>query len=193
MSSVSSSAYTRNVPKKHLDTIMSEILIGEEELLVAVSGRVKEQSTKTKGRFGFFDLDSDKGGSVLTNYIIVTSTRVILWARGVLNSSIDSFDYADISSVEQQKGIIFGALVLNIHGKKENFAEMNKEDAENIRIIIERKIRESRTQMHSAANIVNQVQIDPLDQLEKLGSLLEKGLITRDEFEKQKTILLGKL
>jgi hypothetical protein len=33
--------------------------------------------------------------------------------------------------------------------------------------------------------------VDPIEQLEKLGALLEKGLVSQEEFEVQKTRLLG--
>ena len=45
---------------------------------------------------------------------------------------------------------------------------------------------------NSASDIISKIGKDKYDQLEKLGQLREKGFITEDEFEKEKSKILGK-
>ena len=179
------------VSQKHLKQA-NEFLFSGESLLAIVAGRVKESSTKTKGRFGFFDTSSDKGGSVLKNYLLVTNQRVILWARGVFTKSTDAFDFCDIKSVESQKGIVFGAIVLNIYGKTENFAEMNKQEALLTADLIRKLIRNSKTQNMPTQNNTSH-DSSPVEQLSQLAKLHEQGILTDSEFQSKKTELLSRI
>ena len=50
---------------------------------------------------------------------------------------------------------------------------------------------EARLHLHAFRGTGNQTIIDPVAQVEKLAQLLEKDLITRDEFDKKKREILG--
>lgn len=180
----------RGVSGKHVAQA-KELLFSGEVLKAIVAGRVKEVSTKTKGRFSILDGDSDKGGSFLKNYLLVTDQRVILWARGVFNKSTDAFEFSDIKSVEVQRGIMFGAIVLNIYGKTENFAEMNKKEAEQIATLIRDKVRRGKQAAQAQASDVTQPSV--LEQIEKLSELHQRGVITESEFAEQKKKLLARM
>ena len=179
----------KNVSKKHLEKAELEILKDSEVLQAIISGRVKQLSTKTKGRHSFTDLDSDKGGSLFKNYLIITNTRVIFWARGAINSSIDAFEYCDIKSVEQQKGIIFGSIVLNIYGKTEHFSEANKKEALRAAELIRENIKNSNNRGHKNENSKS----SPIEMIEHLASLHKDGIITNEEFAEKKKSLLEKI
>lgn len=176
-----------NVNKKHLGKATNEILQEGEVIQAIVAGRVKELASKTKGRHDFFNLDSDKGGSLLSNYLIVTDRRVILWARGAFNSSVDSLDYTDIKSVEQQKGIVFGSIVFNVYGKTEHFSEMNKKEVVILVDMIRKNISKSKQEDHNGKN---DTEMSPVTQIEKLASLYKAGILNEEEFlEKKKKLL----
>lgn len=182
------------VSEKHLEKAKNEIVYKGERIQAIVSGRVKEKATKTKGRHSFFDLDSDKGGSILKNYLIVTDSRVILWARGVLNSSVDAFDYVDIKSVEMQKGILFGSIVFNVYGKMEHFAEMQKPEASRIVDMIRNNIKTVKNKIYEAKKpIEDKAEIDVIGQIERLASLKDRGILSAEEFVSKKQKLLEQL
>ena len=181
-----------NVTDSHMKKFVVEHSYNNEVIQAIVSGRVKELATKTKGRHDFFDLNSDKGGSLLKNYLVVTNTRVVLWARGAFNSSVDSFNYSDIKSVEQQKGIVFGSIVLNIYGKTEHFYEMNKDESSIIADMIRENIRKDKDKaIVQSHNVI--IEEDSIIKLEKLASLRDKGIITEEEFKEKKKKLLDLL
>src|SRR5262249_20959724 len=124
-------------------------------------------------------------------YLIVTNHRVILWARGVFKSSRDAFEFEDIKSVEHQQGMFYGGIVLNIHGKNENFTEMDKEEAIVIAEMIRKKVHKARARMSPEAAPARAA--DPATQIEKLAALRDKGLITQREFELKKRKLLDQI
>jgi hypothetical protein len=177
-----------HISEAHVCQAENELLLEDEIMEAMVKGRVKEGSKKADG---FFNIvtghETDKGGSILKHYLIVTDRRVIFWARGVFKSSTDAFEFEDIKSVEQQKGMIYGGIVLNIHGKKENFTEMHKDEAEYIAGLIRHKVYLAKERPRSAPTLTG---TDPAAQIEKLAGLLEKGLISRREFEEKKQKLL---
>jgi methionine salvage enolase-phosphatase E1 len=157
---------------------------------------VKAHATTTNGFFKTSEHETDKGGRFLYHFLIVTDRRVILWAQGLFKSSSDSFDYSDLTGVEHQKSGIFdatgeGAVVLDVHGNKANFAEMHPEEAVLIADLIRQQKQKVKVGAHTGA-VVRQ-DTDPAAQLEKLAGLLEKGLITRDEFEQKKRKLLDQI
>ena len=183
--------YFMRVSKSRINKAKRLLLMDDEKIEAMVRGRCKEKATKTKGRHSIFSLKSDKGGSTLFDYLIVTNKRVIFWVRGVFNSSSDAFEISDIKSVEQQRGIMWGSIVLNIYGKTEHFYEIDIRQSKMIRDLIRKKISHSINQ-HSG-NIVMSQEVDPVSQIEKLAGLHEKGLITDDEFMKKKKELLDKI
>jgi len=180
----------KSVSKKHVKQIEEEMLTDNEQLQAIIIGRVKEESTKSKGRFAINDIESDKGGSFLRNYMIVTDQRVSLWARGLFNKSHDSFFYNDIKSVEFQKGIMYGSIVLNIHGKTENFSEASKKECDHVAKLIKENIQKATSSINAqSSTVVNQTS--SADELKKFKELLDSGVINQEEFNSKKKELLG--
>jgi hypothetical protein len=185
------------LPKYLVEDARKRFLRGDEKMLAFVKGRVKSHTTRTDGFFsnGFFSStqhETDKGGRYHYHFLIVTNRRVILWARGFLKASTESFDYSDITGVEHQRiGLGQGAaVVLDVHGNKANFAEMHMQEA----VLVADLIRQQKQRARDGHQVgASRPDNDPAAQLEKLASLLEKGLITRHEFEEKKRKLLDQI
>jgi hypothetical protein len=178
------------LPKYHVQNVRKRFLRDGEQLLAIVKGRAKAHATRRDGFFNITDHETDKGGRFMYHFLIVTDRRVILWAQGVFKSATDSFDYSDITGVEQQRGMLFGSVVLMVHGNKVNFTEMHKDEAVLIADLIGQQKRTAKDGYQAGAS---RLENDPATQLEKLAGLLEKGLITHDEFEKKKRKLLDQI
>lgn len=178
------------IPDSHVQQAQESLLMDGEVIEAIVKGRVKESSTRRDGFFSTsFAHDTNKGGQLLKNYLIVTSRRVIFWARGIFKESTDAFAFQDIKSVERQRGLVYGGIVLNVHGKTENFTEMHQDESDLIAKLIREKVAQACQPTAPAAH----VSADPVAKLEKLACLLDKGLITRQEFEEKKRKLLGEI
>jgi hypothetical protein len=156
-----------------------------------VRGRVKEPSTEA----GVLDISTNRGGDILTHYLIVTDRRVLIWARGAFQSSLAAYRFEDIRGVEHHKGAPHGAVVLNVRGKAECFAEMDQGEAELVGNLIRKKVSETRKAARAPARPATQGQEapDPVARLRKLKSLLKRGLITQAEFDDQIRKLRGRI
>lgn len=178
-----SSYIGKQVIKKHIDKAVSEILQPGEVLLGSFHGQaMSDGGYGLQGRY--------KGGISLHDYLLVTDTRVILWARGLLSGSTDGFLYADISSVEESKGVLLGEIVLNIQGSKERMRSMVKTDVPIAAKMIREQIQQSRNKRDAP---VHTAQESIPDQIRKLASLRDDGILTESEFTKKKTALLEKM
>lgn len=127
---------------------------------------------------------------VARDFIIVTTQRVIIWDRGVFVPSVEAFQLSDIKTVQMTDGVLLAAVAFNVFGKDEHFQRMSRADATHISELIRRKAKGAKRpatadDAHAAAGAA-----DPVAQLERLAGLLDKGLLTREEFEQQKRKLL---
>lgn len=120
------------------------------------------------------------------DFVIVTTKRVIIWDRGWFNKSTNAFDFHDIKSVHIEEGVFTGSLSFNIFGRTEHFEQMDKADAKRVGELIRTRMAVVRGPKAQAAS----PDSDPLVRLEKLASLLDKGILTKQEFEAQKRKLL---
>ncbi|RLI14868.1 hypothetical protein DRO41_05060, partial [Candidatus Bathyarchaeota archaeon] len=98
--------------------------------------------------------------------------------------------YDQISSVNCHKGIIGDELQLQVASDNVTIHAIPKGDGD----IAAQNIRDLIATMKAQPSIaVTAPQTDIVDQIEKLGKLKEKGLITEEEFERKKNELLKRL
>jgi hypothetical protein len=190
-----------------IDAVRTDVLIPGETIEGVVRGQVREfvvqSSGKSKGKIfdsgivqtTFHGTSSSKavgkkGGAFKTHLLVVTDHRVVLWGRGTFQSSLNAFEIRDIQSVELQKSLFGGAAIMfNIGGKDECFANVNKLDAKFMSELIRSKITDcqSATTAGPTSVVANS---DPVDQLERLAALHEQGMISAEEFATMKQKLL---
>jgi hypothetical protein len=147
------------------------------------------ETVKFSVRASFKGKPKDKSGyAVITNkniYLIGTVTKVFGKADPMTKESIQ---FSQITGLEQT---LENYLTIKTHHIK--ITRANNNDAiyglsyESALAFID--VTNSQMQKQGSGNGV--VQSDPIEQLTKLASLLEKGLVTQEEFEKKKKELLG--
>ena len=181
-----------SIAENHLEKkYIAEVVNDGETIQAIVSGKVREMAPRRDGRHTFGDVDTIKGG-LRKHYLIVTDSRVIFWARGFISSSTDAFDYEDIKSVEMQKALLTGSIVLNIYGKTEHFTDINKPEVPIIVGLIRNNIKIAKNKNHEAENTNQEkTEIDIVSQIERLASLKDKGILSEEEFTAMKQKLLG--
>jgi hypothetical protein len=155
------------IPTSIIQDARGRFLGDGETLLAIVKGRLKTQA-----------------------YLIVTDRRVILLEHRFFSSSSESFDFADITGVEQQGRLGSGSVVLNVHGTKTSFTGMHPDEVGIVAGIISQQKQRTK-EGHQAAAF--RPDNNPAAQLEILAGLLDKGLITRSEFDEKKRKLLGQI
>jgi hypothetical protein len=129
-----------------------------------------------------------EGRIVSTDFVIVTDKRLFLWDRGYFSRPSDAFDFAEITNVKVNEGPLFASLAFNVHGRTDHFDRMDADDARRVAEIIKGKMSDTRP---TSAPPTPTSATDIASQLEKLAALLEKGLLTKEEFQEQKRKLLS--
>jgi hypothetical protein len=115
--------------------------------------------------------------------IIVTDQRIVFLDKGmVFGLKQDELPLHQISSLSHRTGLIFGELHIATSGGYCILERIPKDEAAKIAAIISTLIR-------TASPMTGPV--DVASQLERLAALLEKGLLTKDEFAAQKAKLLS--
>jgi hypothetical protein len=166
--------------------------ISEERLRLpkSVASLIPDSETvKFSIRASFKGKPKDKSGyAVITNkniYLIGSVTKVFGKADPMTKETIQ---FSQITGLEQT---LENYLTIKTHHIK--ITRANNNDAiyglsyESALAFID--VANSQMQNQGGGNAV--VQSDPIEQLTKLASLLEKGLVTQEEFDKKKKELLG--
>jgi len=164
--------------------IKSMIMPGEEVLLVASQARAVP------------------GGSLSTpNKVYITNLRVLYKNPRLLGLKAEIIDiaYKDISNVELKRGVFSTEIHLfsRFLSKTRELPAVDKQTAQQVNVLIQKGIRGElpRQVISEDRNAPTKAKepTDPLKELERLGELKQKGLITEDEFKKLKSDLLKRL
>lgn len=126
--------------------------------------------------------------------IIVTDERIVFLDKGLVYGlrQID-LPLHQISSLSHTAGLIFGELHIATSSEHCLIERIPKDDVGKVAAIVSRLVRnthEPAPQTESAAS-PTAGPVDVASQLERLAALLEKGVLTKEEFEAQKTKLLS--
>lgn len=126
-----------------------------------------------------------------TGILAATESRVIFVDKGLIGLKVEEFNYKRINSIQYETGMLFGKII--IHGSG-NSALIDNVDKGRIKYFVDfvrEKIEVVTNQSHTSPQtvIVNQ-QVDIADQLSKLATLRDQGILTDEEFQAQKKKLL---
>lgn len=171
----------RGVHQGTLDEAKNRLFGPDEKLFCVIKGTaVKEKRRRTR-----------RYKSSISGLLLITSKRVMFYAKQMFGRYDQLvFPYDQISSVYCHKGIFGDELQLQVAGDNVEIHAIPKGDgdiaAQNIRDLV--ATMKAQPQMAVAVP-----QTDVADQIEKLGKLKEKGLITEEEFEHKKQELLKRL
>lgn len=152
---------------------LPKVLRDDESILDAITGKYKKNV-----------------GALM----LLTDQRLILMSTTMImkNLIMEDFELSKVSSIEMKEGFISNTITVYASGNKAEFinydAKYNIEFCEHVKKVLS-KGKETpvqpviQTPPPSTSN-------DLLEQLERLGALKEKGLLTDDEFQKAKEKIL---
>jgi hypothetical protein len=171
----------KGVDQGALDEAKKRLFSSDEKLFCAIKG-VAYKIEKRRAR----EYQSRKSGLFL-----ITNKRAMFYASLIFGRYDQLvFPYDQISSVNCHKGMIGDELQLQVASDNVAIHAIPKGDgdiaAQNIRDLVA-------TMKAQPSMAVTVPQTDIADQIEKLGKLKEKGLITNEEFERKKSELLKRL
>lgn len=143
---------------------------------------------------GNIKLNGELKDGVTSIRVAITDRRVLIKQAKMMATDWASFAYRDISSVEENFGLVNKRLNLETSSKTYGVAVMSMD--KDVVKDAARFIREQMRQANEPAESVtsdNSNDEDPLDKLERLGELREKGVVTEAEFEEKKASLMDQI
>ena len=172
----------RGVKQGTLDEAKSRLFASDEKLFCVIKGAAYRDFESRRGR---------KMRRRASGLLLITSKRAMFYVEKLFGRYDQLvFPYDQISSVYCHKGIIGDELELQVASDKVTIHAVPKGDGD----IAAQNIRDMVATMKAQSSLAVAVpQIDIAGQIEKLGKLKEKGLITEEEFERKKNELLKRL
>lgn len=121
--------------------------------------------------------------------LIVTNERAIFYRKGFLGEVLETVPLMKITAIERKS--MMGHRTIRMHTSHDQleFKTFKKEKEQELVAAIEA----GREQASSDQPSQGAQQRDPMEALKKLGELKELGVITEDEFQEKKSVLLSKL
>jgi hypothetical protein len=157
---------------KHFISFSQNSMNENEEVLDVIEGFIGKMMGKGD--------DSQHNG-----LLICTNQKVCFHRKGFLSNISRSIPVKNISSIDLDKGIFLSKIVFHTSNDK-IVLNCNFEDAKKLKLIVE-KIRDE-NQESSTQNIE-----DPIEKIKKLKQLKDEGIITDQEFEEKKKILMDRI
>jgi hypothetical protein len=169
----------------------------DEEKLAKKLDAIKSTEVKARGKAakkGFnvdgaiyvmeamYPKDDDAKMNLNMPLVAIFEDKVVQTRKSILNSSLEEIPMKNISSVDISMGLI---PTINVYtsGNTLTFRADVLQGPKFVEVLQECLANRSDSKSVS--------QTSDVDQIEKLASLMEKGLITREEFDKKKQQILG--
>lgn len=113
--------------------------------------------------------------------LIATSARVVFYGKKLIGYELEVFPYSNISSIEMSKGFLGHKISFFAVGNKVSMIRIGEGDV----LKLVNHIRDNIGKKHTSA------ADDTAEQIQKLHELKEKGILTDEEFQAKKKLLLG--
>jgi Bacterial PH domain/Short C-terminal domain len=122
--------------------------------------------------------------------IVLTNERLFFFEKSLLGQeTVEEFSLKSIISLETGKKMTGERLVVHVSGNRNEIKGMIHGQADEI----VRQFRKLKAEHEAALTSLPARADDPLTQLEKLASMLDRGVISADEFEEKKAELMGRI
>jgi hypothetical protein len=181
----------KKTPEQKAEMIkaVGEIEKKHEEKLSKVQDKSEDKAREKAALSGFNVTDAvyvfkclpndDEKGTINMPFGAIFTDRVVKFQKRWTGNVNEEIPVKSITSVEVSKGIL---PTVTVYASGNNMTFKVGVEAAKIAATLRELI---------SKGTGNQTTIDPVAQVEKLAQLLEKDLITRDEFDKKKREILG--
>ena len=127
-----------------------------------------------------------------TGILVGTDRRLIFVDKGIFSLKIEDFGYDRITSIESSTGMMLGGITIYASGNKEEIKQVPKEATRPFADWLRAKLSAPKSAESSEPPASPAPQpMSIADELEKLAGLRDRGIITAEEFDAQKSRLLG--
>ena len=172
--------------KKSEEEKLSKKLDGIKAAEVKARGKAAKKGFNVDGAIyvieAMYPKDDDAKMNLNMPLVAIFEDKVVQTRKSMLNSSLEEIPMKNISSVEISMGLI---PTVNVYTSG-NTLTFRTDVLQGPRFVeVLRECLSIRTDGKQTSSI------SEVEQIEKLASLMEKGLITREEFDKKKQQILG--
>ena len=176
--------------KKQVNKV-DDVLDEDENVHYITEGTTVDVEGSQAGSSLFGDDRSRKSGTKGWVRAAYTQKRVVIKIPQWMGSDERTIPYRNITSVDLDTGLVNKRVTLQTAGQTYHIEaqEPGKSECREVVKFVRNKIRDSQT----SSNQTEKKEDDPLDQLDKLKDLHEKGAISEEEFEEKKEDLLDKI
>ncbi len=178
------------VKEKKLVEAKSRVINPDEEILCVIRARIKSRGGVQLGGYG-----KPKKSSIdvpPAGLLFVTDKRVVFYYKiGLGRWQQIIFPYKHITSASHRKGMMGDGI--DIHAMSDNITLGYIPLGDGIIAVeyINKIMKQMKTQKVEVVS--SEPNVDIMDQIEKLGNLKDKGLITEEEFNSKKAEMLERL
>jgi hypothetical protein len=131
---------------------------------------------------------SGAGGQWGSPWLILTNQRLIIIGKGVFTFDVREIPYEHIKSLDYEQGFLQDRLMVHAHSSTEaiQFLSGDRKVTSGIPKIVNELMKKHKF----SEEIKNEEYRSSADEIEKLYSLMKRGIISKVEFEKKKKDLL---
>lgn len=123
--------------------------------------------------------------------LVATDRRVLFVDKGLMSLRVEDFPYDKISSIQYQTGWVFGEITIFASGNRADIKQVVKDQARVFAEKIRNRISGGQSGPVAASSHATQSG-DFIEQLERLGKLRDVGVLSEEEFQTQKQLILAK-
>ena len=205
--------YFKRIREKSFKITDEEVdLLIKEKIGKKIASEIKKYMVFDDELFVYFACGLDSLAA--KDYIVCTTKQIIVFDRELFGATgnIKQFYYEDITSASTEQNstdnTLSGYLIdtaltaatktcdlyFSVAGAKNKIKTLFKVEAERVIAVYHQYRKEAKLSASQPQVIVQQqTAADPLEQLQKLASMKDMGIISEEEFEKKKADLLNKL
>ena len=123
--------------------------------------------------------------------IVVTDRRLLFLDKGMISGMKSTEIPLDsVGSVNYETKMLGGNITVTASGTDKHIGKMKKNDVKDIANLISEASAQMKSKMRAPAAAAS-APVSVIDELKKLSELKESGILTEEEFNEQKTKLLG--
>lgn len=125
--------------------------------------------------------------------LVLTDRQILLKRKQkMIGNEQQTFNYEDISSVNLRKGMVFKKIAIETQSATYGIGVTNSHDSDEVQAMVEFIRTKSRSPRETQGGSASG-ETDPLERIDQLKQLKEKGAISDEEFEQKKDDLLDQI
>ncbi|AAV88681.1 bacterial PH domain-containing protein [Zymomonas mobilis subsp. mobilis ZM4 = ATCC 31821] len=124
--------------------------------------------------------------------IVLTNRRILFLDKGMLFGGKQVIiSLADITAIQGSTGLIYGEITISTAGQKHEISHIYKKAVNSFIQMTDKERDQYRSDPIQKIKPFHQNTSDKVTQLEKLAALKNQGILTEEEFEKEKRRILA--